>query len=395
MGGLSTYISSLVKRSFNNRLCTFSVGFTDKHFDETSFQEKAVQSLETDHRMVLCSEQDIGEIFPRVIWHTETPILRTAPAPLFMLSELVRKNDFKVVLTGEGADEVFAGYNIFKEDRVRRFWARQPNSKLRPMLLERLYPYIFSQANARARAFLEDFFRKSLTQVNSPAYSHLIRWNNTALLKTFFSDELQGMIGKLPDFVERFISTLPSDFMSWDSLSRAQYTEMTIFLSNYLLSSQGDRMAMGHSVEGRFPFLDHRIVEFACSMPPKYRLNGLKEKFILKEASRGLIPSELRRRPKQPYRAPISRCFFGKGSPDYVGELLSEEAIRRTGYFHPKKVGRLVAKCERQEGHLASERKNMAVVGILSTQLLDYLFFRDFPPYSIHEPENVQVFSPS
>jgi len=207
-----------------------------------------------------------------------------------MLSELVRKNDFKVVLTGEGADEVFAGYNIFKEDRVRRFWARQPNSKLRPMLLERLYPYIFSQANAGARAFLEGFFRKSLTQVNSPAYSHLIRWNNTALLKAFFSDELQGMIGKLPDFVERFVSTLPSDFMSWDSLSRAQYTEMTIFLSNYLLFSQGDRMAMGHSVEGRFPFLDHRIVEFACSMPPKYRLNGLKEKFILKEASRDLIP---------------------------------------------------------------------------------------------------------
>ena len=395
-GGLdSTYISSLVKQSFNNRLCTFSVGFTDERFDETSFQEKAVQSLETDHRMVLCSEQDIGEIFPRVIWHTETPILRTAPAPLFMLSELVRKNDFKVVLTGEGADEVFAGYNIFKEDRVRRFWARQPNSKLRPMLLERLYPYIFSQANAGARAFLEGFFRKSLTQVNSPAYSHLIRWNNTALLKTFFSDELQGMIGKLPDFVERFVSTLPSDFMSWDSLSRAQYTEMTIFLPNYLLSSQGDRMAMGHSVEGRFPFLDHRVVEFACSMPPKYRLNGLKEKFILKEASRNLIPSELRRRPKQPYRAPISRCFFGKGSPDYVGELLSEEAIRRAGYFHPKKVGRLVAKCERQEGQLASERENMAVVGILSTQLLDYLFFRDFPPYSIHEPEDVQVFSPS
>jgi len=392
-GGLdSTYISSLVKRSFNNRLCTFSVGFTDDRFDETPFQEKAVQALETDHRTVRCTEKDIGELFPQVIWHAEAPILRTAPAPLFKLSQLVRQNEFKVVLTGEGADEVFAGYNIFKEDRVRRFWARQPNSKVRPMLLQRLYPYIFSQGNGRARAFLESFFRKSLTQVDSPAYSHLIRWENTGLLQTFFSDELRGRIRKEQAFMERFISSLPDDFMRWDPLSRAQYTEMTIFLSNYLLSSQGDRMAMGHSVEGRFPFLDHRVVEFASRVPTSYRLNGLEEKFILKQAARDLIPMELCQRPKQPYRAPISRCFLCDDPPDFVGELLSEEAIQRAGYFHSKKVERLLAKCEKQEGHLVSERENMALVGILSTQILDHQFVRHFPPYPLHEPEHVRVF---
>lgn len=395
-GGLdSTYISSLVKRSFNNRLCTFSVGFTDNRFDETQFQERAVQSLETDHRIVRCSEKDIGEIFPQIVWHTETPILRTAPAPLFKLSGLVRENGFKVVLTGEGADEVFAGYNIFKEDRVRRFWARQPESKLRPRLLERLYPYIFSQGDGRARAFLESFFRKNLTQVDSPAYSHMIRWENTASLKAFFSDELQEKIVKLPTLMERFTSTLPSDFMNWDPLSRAQYTEMTIFLSNYLLSSQGDRMAMGHSVEGRFPFLDHRVVEFASTIPPNYRLNGLDEKFILKEIARDLIPPELRKRPKQPYRAPIIRCFFCADPPDYVGELLSEKAIRRAGYFHAKRVARLLAKCEKQEGHLVSERENMALVGILSTQLLDHLFLRDFPPHPINKPQHIHKFGPT
>ena len=395
-GGLdSTYISSLVRRSFNNRLCTFSVGFTDSRFDETPFQQRAVKALGTDHRSVQCSEKDIGEIFPHVIWHTETPILRTAPAPLFKLSGLVRENHFKVVLTGEGADEVFAGYNIFKEDKVRRFWARQPDSKLRPRLLERLYPYVFSQGNGRARAFLEGFFRKSLTQLESPAYSHMIRWANTSSLKAFFSDELQGHVATLPDFAERHISTLPADFMSWDPLARAQYTEMTIFLSNYLLSSQGDRMAMGHSVEGRFPFLDHRVVEFACRIPVHYRLNGLDEKFILKQVAGDLVPPELISRPKQPYRAPISRCFFGKGTPDYVGELLSENAIKQTGYFHPKKVAHLLKKCHKQDGHLASERENMALVGILSTQLVDHLFIRHFPPYPVDEPENVQVTGPA
>jgi asparagine synthase (glutamine-hydrolysing) len=392
-GGLdSTYITSLVKRFFNNRLCTFSVSFTDSRFDEASFQEKAVQTLGTDHRVIRCTEKEIGGVFPQVIWHTETPILRTAPAPMFLLSKLVRENNFKVVLTGEGSDEIFAGYDIFKEDRVRRFWARQPLSKVRPKLFQRLYPDIFQKEDSRSQAFLESFFRKGLLNLGHPAYSHLIRWENTGQLKTFFSDDLQKKIEKDDPFVDRFISTLPADFMRWDPLSRAQYTEISIFLSNYLLSSQGDRMGMGHSVEGRFPYLDHRVVEFACRVPPKYRLNGLKEKFILRESAKDLIPPELAQRPKQPYRAPISRCFLGDDSPDYVEELLSERAIRETGYFHPSRVAMLLQKCRRQEGHLLSERENMALIGILSTQLLDHLFIKNFPSEPSQRPEHARVF---
>ena len=392
-GGLdSTYITSLVKRNFNNRLRTFSVSFTDGRFDEAPFQAKVVQALETDHQSIRCTEQDIGKVFSDVIWHTEVPILRTAPAPMFLLSKLVRENNFKVVLTGEGSDEIFAGYDIFKEDRVRRFWARQPLSKVRPKLFQRLYPDIFQKEDSRSQAFLESFFRKGLLNLGHPAYSHLIRWENTGQLKTFFSDDLQKKIEKDDPFVDRFISTLPADFMRWDPLSRAQYTEISIFLSNYLLSSQGDRMGMGHSVEGRFPYLDHRVVEFACRVPPKYRLNGLKEKFILRESAKDLIPPELAQRPKQPYRAPISRCFLGDDSPDYVEELLSERAIRETGYFHPSRVAMLLQKCRRQEGHLLSERENMALIGILSTQLLDHLFIKNFPSEPSQRPEHARVF---
>ena len=187
-GGLdSTYTTSVVKRNFNNQLCTFSVSFADSRFDEAFFQAKAVQALGTDHKMIRCTDADIGTDFPDVIWHTETPLLRTAPVPLFQLSKLVRQNNYKVVLTGEGSDEIFAGYDIFKEDRIRRFWARQPSSKVRPGLLRRLYPDIFQQADSRANAFLEGFFRKGLSLVDSPSYSHMIRWDNTALLQGFFS----------------------------------------------------------------------------------------------------------------------------------------------------------------------------------------------------------------
>lgn len=392
-GGIdSTYVSALVKQNFNNRLSTFSVSFSDKRFDESAFQNIAVQALNTDHKDIHCSESDIGELFPKIIWHTETPIIRTAPTPLFMLSRLVRESDFKVVLTGEGADEIFAGYNIFKEDKIRRFWARQPQSKARPRLLEKLYPYIFSEANQRSRQFIEGFFKKKLSQTDSPVYSHLLRWQNTSQLKSFFNDDFKVAEDSIDGFVKRFSDRLPGNFMTWSPLSRAQYIEIDIFLSNYLLSSQGDRMAMANSIEGRFPYLDHRVIEFACSLPDQLRLRSLDEKFLLKQVARQVIPKEVVDRAKQPYRAPISRCFFGDQSLDYVDALLSERQIRSSGYFDAQKVSRLVSKCRNRQGMLLSERENMALVAILSTQLLDQQFIKQFPAYEVEGGSEPVVF---
>jgi asparagine synthase (glutamine-hydrolysing) len=378
-GGLdSTLTSSIVKRNFNNLLRTFSVSFTDGRFDEAPFQSTAVGALKTDHSQVRCSDQDIGLDFPKVVWHSETPLLRTAPAPLYRLSRLVRESNFKVVLTGEGADEMFAGYNIFKEDKVRRFWARRPDSRLRPQLLAKLYPYIFKQGGGKNAKFLENFFKRGMTETGSPVYSHQVRWNNTAQLHHFFSAEINNGAG-LADFIARYTAGLPEGFMAWHPLNRAQYTEIRVFLTNYLLAAQGDRMAMANAVEGRYPFLDYRVIEYAARTPPRFKLNGLTEKFILKKLARDYIPPELVERPKQPYRAPISGCFFNDEPPDYVAELLSEASLRKAGYFDPAKVERLAAKCRTNAGQLLSERENMALVGILSTQLLDHQFIRNSP----------------
>ena len=186
---------------------------------------------------------------------------------------------------------------------------------------------------------------------------------------------------------------LPGNFMTWKPLSRAQFIEISIFLSNYLLSSQGDRMAMANSIEGRFPFLDYRVIEFACRVPERFRMRGLDEKFLLKQAAKNIIPDEVVNRPKQPYRAPISRCFFGDRKLDYVEALMSEPQIRANGYFDAQKVSRLVAKCRNQKGMLLSERENMALVAILSTQLLHRQFILDFPAYAMESTNEPVVFS--
>lgn len=393
-GGLdSMLITSLVRKRFDNRLCTFSVAFTDARYDERSFQEKAVNELETDHRFITCSEQDIARVLPDIVWHTETPILRSAPAPLFILSDLVRQSGFKVVLTGEGADELFGGYDLFKEDKIRRFWARDPDSSLRPLLLKRIYPDIFTGMHGRLGRFQEDFFKRALLDTDLDHYSHLIRWENGSMMKALFSDDVKEAVRSGEGFLERYRAELPPGFRSWDPLSKAQYTEISIFLSNYLLSSQGDRVAMAHSIEGRFPYLDHRVIEYAFRLPSKYALAVLKEKYILRRTAENFLSVSFSNRPKKPYRAPISRCFFGDSGATWPMDLLSEPEIRRTGFFNFGKVKLLTDKCRKNNGLLPSERENMALMGLLTTQLLSSRMISDYPPQEQQAPGRLKRIS--
>jgi len=370
-GGLdSSIITAAVNRIAPTHLHTFSVAFEDDEFDESAFQQQMVKALHTDHEGTTVSSAMIGEIFPDVVRHTERPILRTAPAPLFALSRLVHERDYKVVLTGEGADEVFAGYDIFKEAKLRRFCARQPGSQLRPLLFRRLYPYLPGLQN-QSQAYLEAFFNVGLGSIDDPLYSHLPRFRTAGGAKVFFSNDLKAEL-KGYDALEELRDGLPAEFGRWHPLSQAQYLEAAHLLPGYILSSQGDRMAMAHSVEGRFPFLDHRLVEFAATIPPELKIRGLREKHILRQAMRDLLPPEIGNRPKQPYRAPDSPSFIGPSAPGYVDEMLSPQALEETGYFNPRAVAKLRAKCG--AGKQVGFRDNMAFVGILSTQLWNRSF---------------------
>jgi asparagine synthase (glutamine-hydrolysing) len=376
-GGLdSSTITALIHHYTDNRLETFSIAFADEAFDESAFQRQMATHLGTRHHLITCTHADIGRVFPDVIWHTETPIMRTSPAPLYLLSQLVHDHNFKVVLTGEGADEFLAGYNIFKEAKIRRFWAREPESDWRPALLKKLYPYIGGLQQG-SDAFLVKFFGQGLTDVDAHDYSHAIRWRNTGRAKRLFSQELHAVLSNQITQPPMDQISLPDDFERWTPLARAQYLEITIFLSEYLLSSQGDRVAMAHSVEGRFPFLDHRVVEFCNQLPPHFKLRGLDEKHLLKRAVRDLLPEEIWHRPKRPYRAPIHRSFFPDGQPlDWVADVLSPTQIEAAGCFEPQAVAGLLKKLQRF-GSLG-ESDDMALAGLLSTQLVHRQFVADY-----------------
>jgi len=377
-GGLdSSLIAALGLRAKGSNFSTFSLRFEDAEYDETPYQHEMATYLGSDHHDLVVSRRDIAAVFPDTILHTERPILRTAPAPLLLLSRLVRQAGIKVVLTGEGADEMFAGYDLFREARIRRFWARQPASTWRPRLLDRLYPYL-ARSPVSQRAIAHQFFGQGLDRAAAPGFGHDIRWRSAAALKRL----LQPTVRRDPsaDAVAELISGLPPAFATWSPLAQDQYLEVVTLLSGYLLSSQGDRMLMANSVEGRFPFLDRHVAALAESLPASYKLRVLDEKHVLKRAARGVIPASILERPKQPYRAPDALSFAGDEAREWIDVVASREALTAAGIFHPAAAEQLIAKCRaRAASGQFSNADNMAVVAILSTQLLHEQFIRQRP----------------
>ena len=378
-GGLdSSGVTATIKNQFNNQLETFGMRFSEPDFDEGNFQNQLVNHLNIKHHDIFIKNKDIANAFAHVIWHCEQPILRTAPVPLYLLSNLVKESGYKVVLTGEGGDEIFAGYNIFKEAKIRNFWGRYPDSRLRPLLLRRLYPYILN--DSRLQSTLKSFFGKDIDLPEDPFFSHSIRWENTSRLKKFFSDEIKMELRDYDGFDK--IKPLHTDFDKWDYLAKAQYLEIVLFLSNYLLSCQGDRVAMAHSVEIRLPYLDHRLVTLMAQAPPHWKISGLNEKYILKKIFRGVLPNEIINRPKHPYRAPIKQSIWDRRS-EYIDEVFSKNALEEAGLFNSKKVLLLLNKIDRKES--VSEVDNMALCGILSTQIIYERFIKNFPKNKYHK----------
>lgn len=372
-GGLDSSITtSYINKNSAKTLQTFSIKFEDKDFDESSFQDIASEYFKTKHSSITCTPFKISDNFKDVVWHAEVPLLRTSAASMGSLAKNVFDHDLKVVITGEGADELLGGYNIFKETKIRHFWAKEPQSKYRPLLLKKLYPYLPQMKNASIN-MLKMFFGYKLNETSSPVYSHLLRWHNTSRINNYLSENYKNSIGNYKP-IEEIERLLENKLKGIDYLTKAQLVEIKLFMSGYLLSSQGDRMTMANSVEGRYPFLDHRVIEFCMGLHPDQKLNGLNEKYLLKKMMKEKIPESILNRPKQAYRTPIKTTFISKRLPKYLKEISTDKRILEFGIFNLKFVNQLIYKMKTKSQ--ISEVDNMAATGILSTQILYDLFIK-------------------
>jgi asparagine synthase (glutamine-hydrolysing) len=363
-GGVdSSLTTALAQPEAERDLRTFSIAFKDPRYDERAHQEAVADALGTLHHVVEAGPSEIAEAFPDVIWHAETPMVRTAPVPLFLLSREVRQQGITVVITGEGADELFWGYDLFKEVAIRRLQTRDPDRAA--ALLEGLYPYL-GPAGARRGPAWHRFLLEG-GDLDDPLGSHLTRARATAIVKSLFRDDVMAEVGDGASLA-RLRGELPPGFGAWGPLERAAWLEVKTLLEPYLLSTQGDRVAMAHGVEGRFPFLDHRVFEHSVRLPDHRKLAAdLRDKVEVRDLAGELLPPKIATRPKQPYRAPEVTPFFGSGAPDWVEELLSPPALERSGLWDANRVAGLVRRC--RVGRATGIREGMALVGVLSSQL--------------------------
>jgi asparagine synthase (glutamine-hydrolysing) len=362
-GGLdSSIIAAIVHGIQPQALRTFSIGFEGERLDETAWQQAVVRHLGTEHHAFSCDRATVAGELATTVWHGESAILRTAPVPMRLLSARVRAEGYRVVLTGEGADEILGGYDLFKEAKIRQFWAVRPDSHWRARLLQRLYPYLDL---SRGDAYLRHAFGQSLDAPESPWFSHLPRWAATSQTKAFFSAPMLAELEQNSGATDELADRLPRGYHAWHPFNRAQYLESKLLMGGYLLAAQGDRMLMANGVEGRFPYLDHELIAFAARLHPRVKMRVLKEKHLLRRAMGRLLPRAVTDRHKQPYRAPDIDAFRDSRAEVYA--LMEPGLVRDYGYFDSAKVEFLVRKA--MAGRALGQRDNMAFIGVLTTQM--------------------------
>ena len=373
-GGIdSTVISELVNKQTNHEFKTFSVAFADKSFDESEFQLLASKQIGSTHQVVNIQRKDIDKYMSHSIFHTERPIFRTAPVPLHLLSKKVGETDIKVVLTGEGADEILFGYDTFKELKILSEWKAGAGDALVTESIKKLYPHLDHYADTRQVGFMKMYYKGFIDDFENEFCGLNIRIANNKIVKNFFNKDL-GVTFDKDVLRERLKRMLPEAYPTWSLLQKNSFLEIKTLLQGYLLSSQGDRMAMGNSVEGRFPFLDHRVVEMVFAMPDEFKLNGFDQKHILKETYKHTIPAEITNRPKQPYMAPDLTAFIGGEGQlsELAGEMFSTERIKKYGLFDQKMVARFLNKFKNGVPEQTGYRDNMLFIFMLTTQLSQF-----------------------
>jgi asparagine synthase (glutamine-hydrolysing) len=370
-GGIDSSVVALLTDELRaDRFQTFSIAFSDPQYDESRYQAMMVSRLKTDCYTLTVDYAAIRNNFESAVLHGERPIFRTAPVPLYLLAKAVREAGIRVVLTGEGADEILWGYDTFKELKLLQFWAKFPNSRLRPLLLRTLYPHLAHYSDSKQLGLMRMFYEGFLGSYNNQLVGLNLRVHNNRILANYLHPERRPTIDD-EGLMERIRSILPANWQVMSLLQRNQFLEMRTLLPGYLLSSQGDRMSLAHGIEGRYPFLDPEIVEWAFHLPDHFKLPLMSQKHLLREAFRPDVPAEIIDRPKQPYQAPDLKAFFPNGKLCELGQQhLGREAIESTRIFDGIMVNRFLNKWNRGIPENIGYRDNMIFTFLLSTQIL-------------------------
>lgn len=341
---------------------SYSIGFTERALDESTFQRLASTTFGTDHTEIVCDPETVAETLRHAVIHAEAPLIRTAPASSIRLAQAIEARGTRAVLSGEGADELLCGYDVFKVARIRDEWSRDPESDQWPLLLDAA----LEKQRGMGRTVGRTYFERGLDRRDDAVFSHLTRWQNAFKVTQYLQPSLRRGLD-VENVIDGVRARLPDRYHGWSRVEQAQYLEVTYFLASSLLASQCDRPFMAHSIEARYPFLDEDVVDFALALPESSKLDGLTEKAVLKSAMSSSVPDTITNRVKQPYTAPEGDVFRSPAGMALVDEYLSASALETVGLFDTRKVTWLTNKVTRSP---TSFHEDLALLWILSSQIL-------------------------
>ena len=347
---------------------TFSIRIVDKYLDEAKEANLVANHVGARMVMVDCGRREVLQSYTELIRVAEYPVIDTAAAALLMLAKEVHAQGYKVALTGEGADEWLAGYPWYKAHKLLNWLDVIPGLKI-SALLRRAY---LRFTNAPRMPW--DMYQRNLQAIGGPnAWFEIYGMFSIAKLRLFSPRMWETLDGHSP------YDDIPIDLdraKRWNPLNRSLYVGAKVLLPGLLLAGKGDRVAMNSSVETRYPFLDEEVFAFCSRLPAHWKLRKLKEKYILRKVGERWLPRQITQRTKQMFRAPSDGFHtLAKDGPDFVDQLLSEDSLKKTGYFDPQAVQHW-----REAFQKMRPRSNprvmmeMGLVGVIATQLWHHTY---------------------
>ena len=316
-GGMdSSLTASVIRKLHSEKRHSFSIGFQQADIDERKYQELMADAVGSIHHNVIFDWPDISNRLRQVIYHAETPLKESYNTCSLTLSELVRENGIKVVLTGEGADELFAGYVGYRFDMQRGEFdddLYSPEMIMEKEIREKLWgdPEFFYERN-----------------------QYELRETKQAIYSKGVNERFREFDSVNHDLVDR------AKLAGRHPMHKRSYIDFKLRIADHLLADHGDRVAYANSIEARYPFLDVEFIEFVKTIPPSLMINGPVEKYILKRLSERYLPEQIIHREKFAFVAPGSPYLI-RENIEWINDLLSYESIKKQGYFNPDTIERL------------------------------------------------------
>lgn len=341
-GGIdSGIITGLMSKMVADPIETFSVGFgAEGEIGELSQAQVAAEHFGTNHHELIVEQGAFTKHLPDIIWHNDEPVADPSALAMFMLSKMAKKH-VTVVLNGAGGDEVFGGYISYKVGLANERYHKIVPGAVRRGVVRPLVDAVSPHLPSKFYVGLQSATREMKEHGFLFAKSVFSEENKDEL----YTDSLKGQVNH--DSFERATNVLFKNNNRVDFLDRMMYADTKSYLVDHILL-ETDKLTMSSSIEARVPIIDHKVVEFAATIPPHLKLKGMTEKYILKKVGQDILPPSARNRRKRPFRIPINTWFKDELN-EMAEQTLDDSVILREGYFKPEIVADIMRRHKRSE----------------------------------------------